>query len=178
LASGKINARSCWHGAETCSAHVVHQLFFLHHIFAAIRHHRVEPGNFAGRQTFTWPAILLEEAIMKKTLIALAAAATLGLAAITTSSPAEARWGGWGGWGGGAVLGGFAAGAIVGSAFARPYYGPGYGYYGGPGYGYYGGAYPAYYGGYGAYGPGCFWQRQRVFAPGWGWTVRRVRVCY
>jgi len=69
--------------------------------------------------------------------------------------------------------------AIVGGAIAsgNGYYGPGYYGYGpryyGPGYGYYGGgpAYVAddYYG-------GCVWQRQR-FWDGYGWRVRRVRVC-
>ena len=69
---------------------------------------------------------------MRKTLTALLAATTLGVAALPSS--AEARWGwGWG-WGGGV---GLAAGAIIGGALARPYY-PYYGY----GYGY---GYPAYY---------------------------------
>lgn len=50
-------------------------------------------------------------------------------------------WGrGWGyrgyGWGPAAVVGGLAAGAVVGSALAAPgYYGPGPGYGAGPGYG-------------------------------------------
>ncbi|MGB3867670.1 MAG: hypothetical protein WBA29_18810, partial [Xanthobacteraceae bacterium] len=60
--------------------------------------------------------------------------------------------------------------ALLGGALAGPgYYGYGPGYYGpGPGYGYYGG--PAYVG-----GP-CYVQRQR-FWDGYGWRVRRVRVC-
>ena len=62
--------------------------------------------------------------------------------AIATPTTADARWGWWGP----ALLGGFAAGAIIGSAFARPYYyGYGYGY---PAYGYGGYYAPAYYGGY------------------------------
>ena len=72
---------------------------------------------------------------MRKTLTALLAATTLGVAALP--STAEARWG-WG-WGGFGV--GLATGAIIGGALARPYY-PYYGY----GYGY---GYPAYY-------PGCY----------------------
>jgi hypothetical protein len=61
---------------------------------------------------------------MKRILTALVAAATLAGAALVSSAPAQAYWrGGWG-WG----LGGFAAGAVIGSALARPYY-P-YGYYG------------------------------------------------
>jgi hypothetical protein len=72
---------------------------------------------------------------MRKSLIALAAAATIAVAAVAAPTAAEARRGWWG-----PALGGFAAAAIIGSAFAQPYYGYG-GYYGG---GYYGG-YNAYY---------------------------------
>ena len=60
---------------------------------------------------------------MKRMLTALVAAATLAGAALASSAPAQARWG-WG-WG----LGGFAVGAVVGSALASSYYYP-YGYYG------------------------------------------------
>jgi hypothetical protein len=74
---------------------------------------------------------------MRKTLTALLAVTTLGVAALPTS--VEARWGwGWG-WGGFGV--GLATGAIIGGALARPYY-PYYPYYG------YGYGYPAYYPGY------------------------------
>jgi len=61
---------------------------------------------------------------MRKLLTALVAAASIGAAAIATSSSAEAWRGGWGwGWGPGAVVGGVIAGAVVGSAIAsRPYY--------------------------------------------------------
>jgi len=102
---------------------------------------------------------------MRKTLLALVAAATLAGAAVATSAPAEARWGGWhGGWGGwhggGWGWGGFAAGAVVGAALAAPYYYP-YGYY--P-YGYYGG-YPYPY-----YGRPCYWRR---VWNGYAW----VRAC-
>jgi len=94
---------------------------------------------------------------MRKTLIALLAAATIGAAALPSS--AQARWG-WG-WGGFGV--GLATGAIVGGALARPYY-PyyGYGYYR-PAYfpGCYPGYCPRYYGYYGPryygyYGPGYY----------------------
>ncbi|WP_024518186.1 hypothetical protein [Bradyrhizobium sp. Tv2a-2] len=104
---------------------------------------------------------------MKKTLLALAAVATL---AVSTASPALAWRGGWG-WGPG-IAAGVIGGAIVGGAIASsPYsYGPGYGYYG-PGYGY-----PPGY----AYAPGpagpCYWQHQR-FWDGFAWRVRNVRVC-
>ena len=86
---------------------------------------------------------------MRKSLTALAAAATIGTAAIAAPTSAEARWGWWG-----PALGGLAVGAIIGSALSAPAYGYGYGYgypaysygYGYPAYGY---SYaPAYYGGY------------------------------
>jgi hypothetical protein len=108
---------------------------------------------------------------MRKTLLALAAVATLAVSAIATPQAAEAR--------GGRIAAGIAAGvigsAIVGGAIASQngYYGPGY--YGpsyGPGYGYYGG--PAYVAD--PYDAPCIWQRQR-FWDGYGWRVRRVQVC-
>jgi hypothetical protein len=93
---------------------------------------------------------------MRKTLMALAAVSTLAVSAIVAPAPAHAQRGV-----GAAIAGGIIGGAIVGGALAGPgYYGPGYGYYG---------AGPAYVG-------GCFWQRQR-FWDGFGWRVRRVRVC-
>ena len=83
---------------------------------------------------------------MRKAPLALAAAAVLGMTAVTAPSPAEAHWRG-GGWGPG-LAGGLLAGAIIGGIASSAYaYGPGYGYYGG-GYPYYGGYAPAYYGGY------------------------------
>jgi len=94
---------------------------------------------------------------MTKTLTALAAAATLAVAAVAVPQQAQARWGRH--WGGGAVLGGLAAGALIGGALSAPYYGYGYGPY----YGYYGGPY--------AYGH-CW--RERIATPyGWRWH----RVC-
>jgi hypothetical protein len=83
---------------------------------------------------------------MRKALTALTAATTIAIAAVVTPTTADARWRGW--WG--PALGGFALGAIIGSAFARPYYAyPSYSGYGYPAYGYgypaYGYGYPAYY---------------------------------
>jgi hypothetical protein len=104
---------------------------------------------------------------MRKTLMALAAVATLAVSALAAPTPAHAQRGL-----GAAIAGGLIGGAIVGGALAGPgYYGYGPGYYG-PGYGYYGG--PAYVAGPG-YG-GCVWQRQR-FWDGYGWRMRNVRVC-
>ena len=68
---------------------------------------------------------------MKKAVLALATAATIGVAALVTPSPAQA-WRG-GGWGPG-LAGGLIAGAVIGGIASSAYaYGPGYGYYGGPG---------------------------------------------
>jgi hypothetical protein len=106
------------------------------------------------------PAYCVRNA-MTKTMTAVATAAIIAAAAIAPTD-AEARRG-W--WIPGAVVGGLAAGAII--AGAAGAYGP-YGYYG-PG--------PAYAYGPGPYGPGCYFQRQRVW-DGYGWVVRRVRVCY
>ena len=66
---------------------------------------------------------------MKKTLTAIAAAATLGLATLAAPQPAQARHGHIGG----AILGGLAAGAILGAAAGPYYYGPGPYYAYGPG---------------------------------------------
>jgi hypothetical protein len=101
---------------------------------------------------------------MKKKLMPLAAVATLVISAVAAPAPAHAQRGL-----GAAVAGGIIGGAIVGGALAGPgYYGYGPGYYG-PGYGYYGG--PAY-----VAADYCVWQRQQ-FWDGYGWRVRRVRVC-
>jgi hypothetical protein len=96
---------------------------------------------------------------MRKFLTVVVAVASIGAAALATSSSADARWGGgWGGgwrggWGWGP--GPFVAGALVAGAIAAPYY---YGY--GP-------YYP--YGPYPYYGPGC-----RRAWNGYAW----VRACY
>lgn len=95
---------------------------------------------------------------LNKTLTAIAAAAALTIAAVATPQPAEAR----GGRVAAGIIGGLAAGAIIGSLAAqnRYYYGPSH-YYG-PG--------PVYY------RPHCWWTRERVW-DGYGWRLRRVRVC-
>jgi len=88
---------------------------------------------------------------MTKSFTAIAAAATLGLAAIAAPQQAEAR----GGAVAAGIIGGLAAGAIIGSAVSHPYYyGPG----------------PVYY------GPTCWWRHERVWTP-YGWRWRHVRVC-
>jgi hypothetical protein len=91
---------------------------------------------------------------MKKTQIAIASAATLTIASLAAPQPAQARC--WGCAVGAGVIGGLAAGAIIGAAAAH---GP---YYYGPG--------PVYY------GPECYWTHRRWW-DGWRWHSRRVRVC-
>ena len=85
---------------------------------------------------------------MKRTLMAIAAAATLALSTLAAPAPAHAQRGVAAG-----VAAGLIGGAIVGGAIASQN-----GYYGGPGYG------------------GCYMQRQR-FWDGYGWRIRRVQVC-
>jgi hypothetical protein len=94
---------------------------------------------------------------MTKFLTVLAAGSALALTSVAAPTPADARC--WGCGVAAGVIGGIAAGAIIGGALSRPAYGyygygPAYaydpGYYGGYAYGgpvYYGE--PAYYGGYG-----------------------------
>jgi|SRR5215471_13635791 len=95
-----------------------------------------------------------------KTFTALAAAATLGIAAIVSPQTAEAHWRGGGAVAAG-IIGGLAAGAIIGAAASGPHYAYGPGPYN-----------------YGGYGPGgCYWTRQRVWTS-WGWRFRPVRACY
>jgi len=124
---------------------------------------------------------------MKKTLLALATVATVGIASVAAPTAANAQWRhgwGWGhrgfGWGWGApvaagVFGGLAAGALISSAaWGSPYY------YGGYPYGAYG--YDVAPVGYGVARVGyaaapCVLRTQRVWN-GFGWRIRRVRVCY
>jgi hypothetical protein len=104
---------------------------------------------------------------MKKTLMAIGAAAALTVSAVAVPAPAHAQRGVAAG-----VAAGLLGGAIVGGAIASQN-----GYYYGPGYyapGYYGGG-PAYVVDPG-YDESCMWQRQR-FWDGYGWRVRNVRVC-
>src|SRR5437764_9445908 len=88
---------------------------------------------------------------MKRTVTALVAATTLAVAAVATPNTADARRGWWGP----GLIGGLAAGAIIGSALARPYYGYPYGYYSyyrpAPVYYSYYAPAPVYYGAYGAW---------------------------
>lgn len=97
---------------------------------------------------------------MIKTFTGIAAAAALALTAVAAPQPAQAR--NHGGAVAAGVIGGLAAGAIVGSAVANSprYYGGPYAYAPGPVY----------------YGPGCYWTRER-FWNGYRWRTHRVQVC-
>ena len=90
---------------------------------------------------------------MNKILTVTAAAAALIVASVAAPQQAQARHGV-----NGAIIGGLAAGALVGAAVAS---GPYYAYGPGP-----------YY----AYGPDCYWTRERVRTP-YGWRFHRVRGC-
>jgi hypothetical protein len=125
------------------------ELFWQHPIESLLKFYGA-PLEGRSREIIAGPAVRVSEtgkaSDMKRAVFALATAATLGVTALVTPSPAQAWRGGWG-WGPG-LAGGLIAGAVIGGIASSAYaYGPGYGYYGGPGYGYYGGYAPAY-GGY------------------------------
>jgi hypothetical protein len=110
------------------------------------------------------------ETLMKKTLTVLFAATTLALA--TAASPTPAAAGCYGCGVGAGLVGGFVAGAIVGSALAGPR--PAYVVAPAPGY--------VVYSGYAAPlpGPECYWTRRPVYdAYGnvIGWRGRPVPIC-
>jgi hypothetical protein len=129
--------------------------------------HSSEMWNFARWNACQLSLLHEKGEAMRKTLMALAAVATLAVSAVAAPAPAHAQRGFGAGLAAGVIGGAIVGGALAGPEYYGPrYYGPGYGYYG------YGGpAYVAddYYG-------GCVWQRQR-FWDGYGWRIRRVRVC-
>ncbi len=128
---------------------------------------------------------------MHRSLIALAGAASIGLVSVAaTPSPANAWCVGCAI--GAGIVGGLAAGAIVGSAVANsPYYyppPPGYyypppppGYYPPPPGAYYapppGAYYPPPAPAYAQLAPGCHWAKRKVWVEGAGYRVRSVQVC-
>jgi hypothetical protein len=104
---------------------------------------------------------------MNKLFVKCAAAA--GVAVMVAAMPMRAEAGDRRGAVAAGVIGGFAAGAIIGSAIANS---NGHGTY--DGYGtYY--APPAAY--YGPGSPGCYWHWQRVW-DGYTWRSQRVYMCY
>ncbi len=104
---------------------------------------------------------------MTKTLTALAAAAAVALAATAVPTTADARCFGCGV--GAGIIGGIAAGAIIGGAIANS--GPPPGYYGGPAYGQPGVGYPQPVAC--ANGPGFWAPRQWVDRAGYPHTSER-----
>jgi len=114
---------------------------------------------------------------MHKSLIGLAAAASLGLASLAVPSAANA--GCYGCAVGAGVIGGVAAGAIIGGAIANSPPPPPPGYYPPPPPGYYPPPAPMYYPGpgYAALAPGCHWAHRRVWVEGYGYQVRYFQVC-
>jgi hypothetical protein len=108
---------------------------------------------------------------MHKSIIALVGAASVGLAALTMPAPANA--GCLGCAVGAGIIGGVAAGAIIGSAIASSPPPPPPGYYPPP---------PAAYGpppgpGYAQLAPGCYWGQRRVWVEGVGYRMRTVQIC-
>jgi hypothetical protein len=113
---------------------------------------------------------------MHKSLIGIVAATGIGLASLAAPNTANAYCVGCAV--GAGVLGGVAAGAIIGSAIANspP---PPPAYYPPPP--------PAYYPPPGAYAPpppayaqlppGCHWGRRRVWVEGYGYQMQPVQVC-
>jgi hypothetical protein len=96
---------------------------------------------------------------MSKTLTTLAVGATVAIGTVASPTTADARWRHHHGFPLAPVIGGLAAGAVVGAALAgpRPYYSYGYE--------------PVYF------GPRCYVRRER-FWDGWVWRFRRVEDCY
>jgi hypothetical protein len=122
---------------------------------------------------------------MHKSLIAVAGAASIGLASLAAPAPANAGCIGCAV--GAGIFGGVLAGAIVGSAIANSPPPPGY-YYPPPPPGYYPPPPAAYYPpppgaysppppAYAQLAPGCHWGHHRVWVEGYGYQMRTVQVC-
>ncbi len=112
---------------------------------------------------------------MHKSLIGLAAAGAIGLGTLIGPSPANA--GCYGCAVGAGVIGGIAAGAIIGSAIANSpppppaYYPPP------PPPPPYGPPQVVYGPGYAELAPGCYWGKRKVWVEGVGYRWRTVQVC-
>jgi hypothetical protein len=107
---------------------------------------------------------------MHKSLIALAGAASIGLASLAAPAPANAGCIGCAV--GAGLLGGLFAGAVVGSAIANS---PPPGYYYPPPPGYYPPPPPGP--GYAQLAPGCYWGKRKVWIEGYGYQWRTVQIC-
>jgi hypothetical protein len=117
---------------------------------------------------------------MQRRLVALVTTASVGLFSLLASNNANA--GCFGCAVGAGVVGGVAAGAIVGSAIANSPPPPPPGYYPPPPPGYYpppppGAAYPPPPA-YAQLAPGCHWGHRRVWVDGYGYQWRTVPVCH
>jgi hypothetical protein len=108
-----------------------------------------------------------KDTAMKKTVLALVAAATIGFTSLAAPSQAEAHWRG-GGWGPG-IAGGLVGAAVIGGLASSAYaYGPGYGGY--PAYGYYDNGYAPVYYGTSYYAPAYYGPRyRRVIRPAYAY---------
>jgi hypothetical protein len=92
--------------------------------------------------------------MMTRTLTTLVAAATISVSAIAAPTAADAHWRHHHGFPVAPIVGGLAAGALIGAAVAaRPYYEPVY------------------------FEPACYVRRERIW-DGWRWRIRRVEDCY
>lgn len=123
---------------------------------------------------------------MHKTLIALAAASSLGLATLAVPTTADARC--FGCAVGAGIIGGIAAGALIGAAAANApppppvVYGPPPGaYYAPPPGAYYAPPPPTYAvapgPAYAELPPGCRIAKRRVWVEGVGYRIRPIEVC-
>jgi hypothetical protein len=95
---------------------------------------------------------------MRRALMTLALGATVAIGSVASPTTADARWRHHG-FPVAPVIGGLAAGALIGAALAapRPYYDEVY-------------YEPAYF------GPHCYFRSERIW-DGWRWRVRRVQDC-
>ncbi len=107
---------------------------------------------------------------MHKPLIGLVAVAGIGLASLAAPAPANA--GCFGCAVGAGVIGGVAAGAIIGSAIANSPPPPPPGYYPPPP-----PPPPGYGPGYAQLAPGCYWGKRQVWVEGVGYRWRTVQIC-
>jgi hypothetical protein len=100
---------------------------------------------------------------MMKTLATLAVGTTVAIGAVASPTAADARWRHHG-FPVAPIIGGLAAGAVLGAALApRAYYSYAYE--------------PLVYQPVVYAGPSCYVRRERIW-DGWRWRIRRVEECY
>ncbi len=154
IVTGFSTNRNGW-----CAAKMRHCLPIRRKSGTPVLDHSIEMWNFCRDRSLT---VLFSEKgeAMSKTLMAIAAAATLAFSAVAAPAPASParRRRGWRR----RLIGGASSAARF--ASQRGYYGPGY--YG-PGYGYYGGP---------AMSPSQLLRATPALLDGYGWRVRNVQV--